>query len=320
MSFSKEVKEELSKLIPSGKHCQIAEISAIVSLCGKVSISETGRPELKVVTENLTVARKYFMLIKDAFQGEVSIESKQGSSAKKNHVYTLLIKKEELNLRILQAIKMIDSKGNILPVEGIVNPRIIQNTCCKRAFVRGAFLACGSMSDPEKTYHFEIIMTSDKKAEQIKETIRFFDIDAKVVIRKKYYVVYVKDGSQIVDVLNVMEAHKALMDLENVRILKEMRNSVNRKVNCETANINKTVAAASKQLDDILYIEQTVGFSELTPGLEEIARLRIEQPDASLKELGDMLSKPIGKSGVNHRLRKLSEIAEQLREESGIFS
>ena len=171
------------------------------------------------------------------------------------------------------------------------------------------------MSDPEKTYHFEIIMTTEKKAEQLKEVIRFFGVDAKVVIRKKYYVVYVKDGSQIVDILNIMEAHKALMDLENVRILKEMRNSINRKVNCETANINKTVTAASKQLEDILYIQETIGFGNLTPGLQEIARLRMEQPDASLKELGSMLSKPIGKSGVNHRLRKLSNIADDLREQ-----
>ena len=140
-------------------------------------------------------------------------------------------------------------------------------------------------------------------------------MDAKTVLRKKSYVVYLKEGSQIVDILNIMEAHVSLMELENVRILKEMRNTVNRKVNCETANINKTVTAASKQLDDIIYIKDTIGFGDLTPGLEEIARLRIEQPDASLKELGSMLSKPIGKSGVNHRLRKLSEIAEHLREQ-----
>ena len=145
--------------------------------------------------------------------------------------------------------------------------------------------------------------------------IRFFDVDAKIVKRKKYFVVYVKDGSQIVDILNIMEAHKALMDLENVRILKEMRNSINRQVNCEAANINKTVTAATKQLDDILYIKETVGFGDLTPGLEEIASLRIEHPDASLKELGSMLSTPIGKSGVNHRLRKLSNIADSLREQ-----
>ena len=134
--------------------------------------------------------------------------------------------------------------------------------------------------------------------------------------RKGQRVLVIKrDGSQIVDILNVMEAPLALMNLENVRILKEMRNSINRKVNCETANINKTVNAATRQIEDILYIKNKVGFGELNESLEEIARLRIENPDLSLVELGALLSKPIGKSGVNHRLRKLSQIANNLREQ-----
>lgn len=315
MSFSRNVKEELSKHIPTARHCQIAEIAAIISLCGKIETEDKGRYSIKIITENLTVARKYFMLVKETFQGEVTILGKQGQSMKKNHMYTLLMKDQNVTEKILEATKLLNSDGQLYENEAIVPNIIIQNTCCKRAFIRGAFLANGSMSDPEKTYHFEIIMTTERKAEQLKEVIRFFGVDAKVVIRKKYYVVYVKDGSQIVDILNIMEAHKALMDLENVRILKEMRNSINRKVNCETANINKTVTAASKQLEDILYIQKNIGFGNLAPGLQEIARLRMEQPDASLKELGSMLSKPIGKSGVNHRLRKLSNIADDLREQ-----
>ena len=315
MSFSREVKEELSKIIPTGRHCMIAELAAIISLCGEITMDEDGQYTIKITTENLTVARKYFMLVKETFQGEVTILGKQGHNTKKSHVYTLLIKDRKVTEKILEATKLLNADGTLMSDDCIVRNIVIQNTCCKRAFIRGAFLASGSMSDPEKTYHFEIIMMNEKKTEQLREVMRFFGIDAKVVIRKKYYVVYVKDGSQIVDILNIMEAHKALMDLENVRILKEMRNSINRKVNCETANINKTVTAASKQLDDILYIQETVGFGDLTPGLEEIAKLRIEQPDASLKELGSMLSKPIGKSGVNHRLRKLSEIADYLREQ-----
>ena len=133
--------------------------------------------------------------------------------------------------------------------------------------------------------------------------------------------VYLKEGSQIVDLLNVMEAPVALMEMENIRILKEMRNSVNRKVNCETANINKTVSAAMKQVNDIRYIQDTIGLKELPEGLQEIAELRLEYPNETLKELGDLLQVPLGKSGVNHRLRKLSEIAEHLkehREEQGL--
>ena len=313
MSFASDVKEEIGKQTDRGRHCQIAQFAIIFALTGHIKKDFKNDNYIEMRTENLTVARKYFMLVKEAFRGEVTILVKEGQHGRKNRVYTLLIKDKTISLKILEATKLLDSNGNLYEEEAIVSNLIIQNTCCKRAFIRGTFLACGSMSDPEKTYHFEIIMTSQARAEQLRDVIRFFDVDAKIVPRKKYYVVYLKDGSQIADMLNVMEAHKALMDFENVRILKEMRNSINRKVNCETANINKTVTAASKQLDDIIYIKDTIG--DLTPGLEEIARLRIEQPDASLKELGSMLSKPIGKSGVNHRLRKLSEIAEHLREQ-----
>ena len=155
------------------------------------------------------------------------------------------------------------------------------------------------------------------EARQLQEVIAAFSIDVKIVVRKKYYVVYIKEGSQIVEILGVMEAHVALMELENIRILKEMRNSVNRQVNCETANINKTVSAAVKQLGDIAYIRDTVGLDFLPEALAEIAKLRLEMPDATLKELGENLSAPVGKSGVNHRLRKISTIAESLREERG---
>ena len=170
------------------------------------------------------------------------------------------------------------------------------------------------MSDPEKFYHFEIVCSDAKRAEQLQTIIRSFSVDAKIVQRKKSHVVYVKEGAQIVDMLAVMEANVALMDLENIRILKEMRNSVNRKVNCETANINKTVNAAVKQIEDIRLLEQKVGLESLNEGLEEIARLRLQYPEATLKELGLMLNPQVGKSGVNHRLRKLSLLADDLRE------
>ena len=190
---------------------------------------------------------------------------------------------------------------------------VVQNPCCRRAFIRGAFLAAGSLSDPEKFYHFEIVCASEEKAKQLQAMIATFSIDAKIVVRKKYFVVYIKEGSQIVEILGVMEAHLSLMDLENIRILKEMRNSVNRQVNCETANINKTVSAAVKQLGDITYIRDTVGLDYLPETLAEIAQVRLDRPDATLKELGESLDPQVGKSGVNHRLRKISTIAENLR-------
>ena len=152
-----------------------------------------------------------------------------------------------------------------------------------------------------------------ERAELLQELITTFDIPAKIALRKKYYVVYVKEGSAICDMLNIMGAHVSLMDFENQRIVKEVRNSVNRKVNCETANIRKTVNAAAGQVRDILLIEETFGLDKLPENLREMARLRLENQEATLQELGDMLTPPVGKSGVNHRLRKLSMIAESIR-------
>ena len=198
-----------------------------------------------------------------------------------------------------------------------IYPPVVSSICCRRAYIRGAFISVGSVNDPEKNYHMEFVLADKFVAEQLRELINSFELDAKVVERKDHYVVYLKEGEQIVDLLNVMEAPLALMDLENVRIVKEMRNDINRKVNCETANLNKVVGAAVKQLEDIDYIEETIGLSRLPEQLEEIARLRLEYPDKSLKELGSFLSTPVGKSGVNHRLRKISNIAEMLREGKG---
>lgn len=314
MSFSSDVKEEISLQLSSARHCRLAELSAILSYEGHVIWSGT-KKYLKVQTENLVVARKYFTLIRKTFNINNDISIKVSISRNKNSIYTLIIKNSDLVENILQATKL--STGDCSGRSSRLGPPehlIVQNSCCKRAFIRGAFLASGSMSDPQKAYHLEIVLSDLPKAEQLKDIIQAFEIDAKIVMRKKNYVVYIKEGSQIVDLLNVMEAHVALMNLENVRILKEVRNSINRQVNCEAANITKTVTAATKQMEDILYIRDNVGLGDLPDNLEEIARLRIDYPEASLKELGAMLLPPIGKSGVNHRLRKLSMIADQLRE------
>ena len=191
--------------------------------------------------------------------------------------------------------------------------QLLSRNCCKRAFLRGAFLASGSISDPQKSYHFEIVCQEEARARLLQQLYRTFELDAKVVQRKKYYIVYLKEGAQIVDALNVMGAYVALMNLENVRIFKEMRGSVNRIVNCETANINKVVGAACRQVEDIHYIQSKMGLDELPPALREMALIRLEYPDSSLKELGELCDPPVGKSGVNHRLRKLGELAEKLR-------
>ena len=313
MSFSGNVKEELSHQIAQARHCQIAELAALISMCGAVVITPGEKYRIKIHTEKIAVARKCFTLVTKTFNIRTDISVRRNLE-KGSETYMLVIREHEDALRILQATKLIGEREDAYSALHIVDPILVQQPCCKRAFLRGAFLAAGSMSDPNKAYHFEIVCTTVNMAEQLRRMMCSFSMDAKIVARKKMYVVYLKEGAQLVDMLNIMEAHVSLMELENVRILKEMRNAVNRKVNCETANINKTVSAALKQVEDIRYIQQTIGLDKLSDGLKEMAILRLEHPDATLKELGEISDPPVGKSGVNHRLRKIGEIAEGVRQ------
>ena len=287
MSFSHEVKAELSKHISSQRHCQIAELAAMMSFAGQYGKIGAGDYMIGFQTENEDVVRKGFTLLKKAYNIEEDVPV------------------SEQQMKDLYA-KLGDS-------ESLADAALIKKSCCKRAFLRGAFLCVGSMSAPEKGYHLEFVCSSEEKAVQLQEVIHGFGIEAKVILRKKYYVVYIKESEAIVDLLNVMEAHVALMNLENLRILKEMRNSINRRVNCEAANISKTVNAASRQIEDILFLKDHYGFEKLPDNLREMAQVRLEYPEATLKELGEYLNPPVGKSGVNHRLRSLSEIAEKNR-------
>ncbi len=312
MSFSGEVKEELGGQISQARHCRIAEAAAFISMCGSVMIDSREQYSIKIHTENVIVARKCFTLLKKTFNIKAEISIRRNLS-RQSVSYWIIVRGHEEALRLLHAAKLLNQDGDVLEELSVVRNTVVQQSCCKRAFIRGAFLAAGSVSDPEKSYHLEIVCAAQGKAEQLKRIINSFGIDAKVILRKKSYVVYIKEGSQIADVLNIMEAHVALMKFENIRILKEMRNTVNRKVNCETANINKTVSAAVKQVEDIKYIRDTVGLENLSAALMDAAQIRLAYPEATLKELGDLLIPPVGKSGVNHRLRKLSSIADKLR-------
>lgn len=295
MSFSSEVKQELAATFAKSRHCMLAELAAIINYTGKVRISQ-GKVNLSIQTDNGLLLEKYGTLLERLFQIKDVRDLSQDDT-----------------LRVLEGVKLWNRTESCFKNTSAVDGILIQQTCCKRAFIRGAFLCSGSISNPAKGYHFEIVCTSLPQAKQIQAAMNSFDADAKIVPRKKNQVVYVKEGSHIVDLLNVMEAHVALMDLENVRIVKEMRNSVNRQVNCETANISKTVNAAVRQIEDITYIKDHMGLESLPDHLREMALLRLQYPDAPLKELGEYLSPPVGKSGVNHRLRKLSKIAEEMR-------
>ena len=194
----------------------------------------------------------------------------------------------------------------------IANDLVIQQPCCKRSFIRGAFLAAGSISDPNKGYHFEIVCNTEAMASQLTKVMNTFDVEAKYVSRNGKYVVYLKEGAQIVEILRVMEAAHSVMELENIRVVKEVRGTINRKVNCETANIGKTVNAAVRQIEAIHLLDEKLGLDTLPPQLQEIAQVRLDNPDTPLGALGQYLDSPIGKSGVNHRLKKLVQMAEQL--------
>ena len=314
MSFSSKVKEELSKDCNNPRHCCIAETAAIISMCGKVIFDEKDRVRIEIHTENVTVARKYFTLLKKTYNINTDISIRHSSSLNKSRSYILSVNDDETARNILMTCRLMKPFGVIEEDFSISDSLIIQRECCKRAFIRGAFLASGSVSDPVKTYHFEIVCLSEAKAKQLQMIMETFNINARVIKRRKYFVVYVKDSSQVVDLLNIMGAYNALMDMENVRIVKDMRNNVNRKVNCETANINKTVSAAVKQIEDIRFIQMSSAFDELPESLQEMAELRVRYPEATLAELGQLLDTPVGKSGVNHRLKKISLFADELRE------
>lgn len=286
MSFSTNVKEELETVVSASRHCQVAELAAIIHY--GCEVGEDGG-EIKIISENPSVVRKYFTLSKKTFMINGTVE------------------------KVLQAVKILDEHGEIHPLVEGVAPVLLKNSCCRRAFLRGAFLCLGSMSDPNKGYHLEFVCEHEPWALQIRQAAAGFDIETRIIRRKKYYVVYLKEGAGIVDLLNVMGAHRALMQFESLRVEKEVRNSINRQVNCEAANITKTVHAASKQIEDIEYLKKYYGLSNLPEGLRQAAEVRLEYPESSLAELGGYLNPPVGKSGVNHRLRKLGEIAERIR-------
>ncbi len=287
MSFSSEVKEELAGQISPARHCQIAELAAIMNFCGQYGRDKNGGYTIGFQTENEAVVRKGFTLLKKTYNIDTEVAISGGQMQE-----------------LFQKIGVLEK-----PVSSL----LIKNSCCQRAFLRGAFLSIGSMSDPQKSYHMEFVCTDEDKARQLQSVIQGFHIDAKRILRKKYHVVYLKEGESIVDLLNLCEAYVSLMKLENMRIVKEVRNSINRRVNCETANIIKTVNASARQIRDIEYIRDCYGLEKLSKPLRQMAEVRLEFPDAPLKELGEHLEPPVGKSGVNHRLRKLSELADRLR-------
>lgn len=314
MSFSSATKNELSRVSLENRCCAIAELAALVRMNGYIHLSGNGKINLKFTTENAAIARRTFSLIKKLYHMDINVMVRKNKQLKKNNNYLVAITNTEDTRRILMDVGFISKDtSNNFRVNYRIPTHIVSNRCCKRAYIRGAFLGGGSISNPERTYHLEFVTNNEEHGKELSNLINSFGLDSKVILRKDSFVVYLKESEQIVDLLNIMEAHQALLKLEDIRVLKDMRNNINRLVNCETANLGKTINASLRQAENIEYIENTIGLEKLPQNLREIARLRLEYRDASLKELGTMLNPPIGKSGINHRLRRIDEIADKIR-------
>ncbi|WP_425449884.1 DNA-binding protein WhiA [Dethiothermospora halolimnae] len=317
MSFSSKTKTQLSHMEVKKECCLLAELAALIRMSGTIQIVGSGRVNVSFATENAAIARRIFTLLKELYNVHTEVMVRRNRQLKKNNNYLVVVNDKEMTREILYDVGITNNKKGLFPLRYKVPKRIIKNRCCKRSYIRGAFLGGGSISDPEKTYHLEFVTHSREHGQDLSKIINYFELNSKIVVRKDNYVVYLKEGEQIVDLLNIIGAHSALLKLEDIRVLKEVRNNINRIVNCETANLSKTINAAIRQIENIKYVDKTMGIESLPDKLIDIARLRLEHKGASLKELGEMLSPPVGKSGVNHRLRKIEKIADKIKKGKG---
>ncbi|MFP7734171.1 DNA-binding protein WhiA [Priestia aryabhattai] len=308
MSFASETKKELTNLEVKDC-CAKAELSALIRMNGSLSFSNK-KFTVDVQTENAAIARRIYVLLKKIYDVSVELLVRKKMRLKKNNVY--IVRLVEKTRMLLEDLKIVEEGFTFTHR---ISPELVQKKCCKRSYLRGAFLAGGSINNPEtSSYHLEIFSLYEEHNEALCNLMNEFQLNSKTLERKKGYINYLKEAEKITEFLNIIGAHNALLRFEDVRIVRDMRNSVNRLVNCETANLNKTIGAAIRQVENIRYIDETAGLDILPEKLREIARLRVEYQDVTLKELGEMVSGgQISKSGINHRLRKIDQIADKLR-------
>ncbi|QAS53759.1 DNA-binding protein WhiA [Halobacillus litoralis] len=308
MSFASEIKKELTN-VEADTCCMESELAALVRMNGTFSLSNR-EYILDVQTENAAIARRIYTLTKKLYPYPVELLVRKKMRLKKNNVYIV---------RMTEKAKVVLEDLGILKGPLSINPDIpgkyLNDTCCKRAYLRGAFLAGGSVNNPEtSSYHLEIYSSDEEHNEALCELMNRFGLHARTLDRKKGYITYLKEADKITELISNIGAHQALFKFEDVRIVRDMRNSVNRLVNCETANLNKTIGAAFRQVENIKFIKRTVGLEALPDKLQEIAALRLQHQEVSLKELGEFVSGgTISKSGINHRLRKIDEFADKVR-------
>lgn len=313
MSFSSVTKNELSRINIEDNCCALAELAALVRMNGAIQITGMQNLNIKFTTENAAIARRIFSILKMIYKTDIEVMVRRNKQLKKNNNYLIVIHDKNISQKVLFDVGFIkEDRSNLFDPSYTMPEKLIEKRCCKRSYIRGSFLGGGSMSNPEKTYHLEFVTNNEEHAKDLRDIINSFELSSKIIQRKDNFVVYIKEGEQIVDLLNIIGAHQALLKLEDIRVLKDVRNNINRLVNCETANLEKTIEASMRQIEGIKLIEMKMGLNKLPDNLREIAELRLAYPDSSLKEIGEMLTPPIGKSGVNHRFRKIEEIANDL--------
>lgn len=309
MSFASDAKLEMTKLEVHFEHAK-AELAALIRMNGALSVHNRAFI-LNVQTENAAIARRIYSLLKNHYQVNAELLVRRKMKLKKNNIYIVRLKQNVSD--ILEDLDIMD--GMMLSTQ--VSPFIMGNEQKMRSYLRGAFLAGGSVNNPEtSSYHLEIHSMYEDHCHDLCEMMNYFGLNARMLERRNGYICYLKEAEKISDFLTLVGATQAMLHFEDIRIVRDMRNSVNRLVNCDTANMNKMIDAATKQIENIEYIDRMVGLENLPVKLQEMAEVRRQYPDISLKELGEYIpSGPISKSGVNHRLRKINEFADKLREE-----
>ncbi len=316
MSFSSETKKELSKLVPEKKCCTLAEIAGFARMNGSIHLMGGGKINVSLTSEDPSIARHFKQMIQSYFDTTTSLDITQGNAFRKGKAYRITMDDASIGGQMLREIGLMTvQEGNNVLVEGIPQ-EVVRKKCCKKAYLRGLFMASGSVNHPEKGYHLEIVCKNEYIGADVKKLMGYFGLNAKVTARKESFIVYIKESDHIVDFMNIIGAHNQLFEFENVRIIKEMRNKTNRIVNCENANLDKSVNAAGRHVEDIKLIDEKIGIRNLPERLQEIAEARLKHPDVSLKELAAMMEPPVSKSGANHRLARIAELAHRLREET----
>jgi DNA-binding protein WhiA len=309
LSFAGEVKNELVRMDEEPACCEQSELAALFWMGGVVSFGGKGRLGVKFITENAAVARKVLRALKKEGIVETEVKVTRALRLKKNNSYELRALPSAAVTKFLDRMEIL-KEGAL--VEFPSNPP--RRNCCRRAWLRGAFLGGGSINRPEVEYHLELVTQNEGFAGTLVSAMRSFGLTSGMTTRKQDYVVYLKEGDAITSFLGIIGAHEALLEFENVRIVKGMRNQVNRLVNCETANLAKTVNAAVRQTESIRLIIRRKGMDSLPRTLKEVAELRLANPESTLQELVQLYDGTISRSGLSHRLKALERLAEELQE------